>query len=372
MRAWQFSIKKLKQGHRARRTGAYMTEALSHKPSNRLQFFQQDFHLLTDLKRQLPWCWNTTMSEATHGPRHPSFLLKSQIVGLSVLPCCIIVCVTGNVLVLLSLKRYQNLRSPANVILGSLAISDLLMSLPMFIRMYSLSVKDFKGVHADIEAGISTTLIATASLHIALISIDRFISIRYALRYISIVTMTRVLKALVLLWSAAVIVVGLVLLLTASLAPHSDAKRILFYRKPQMTGTDEYDFQPWVICYKSAVILIFSILPLIIMIASYVYISKIAYVKRKRIRSELVRSATVNAKCTKTLFIVVFLYTFLNAPYTFMSVIQISDGNPNRRMHLVSTILLQLASTASCCNPYIYAYRDRHFKQAFKKILGCK
>ena len=297
--------------------------------------------------------------------------LGFQIGGLLLLSCCIIVCVTGNVLVLLSLKRYRNLRSPANAILGSLAISDLLMSLPMFIRIYSLSVKDFKGTHVDIEAGISTTLVATASLHIAFISIDRFISIRYALRYITIMTMTRVVKALVLLWSVAVIVVGLVLLLTASLASH--AKSILFYRKLRTTKTDEYDFQPWLICYKGAVILIFFLLPLIIMIASYVYISKIAYVKRKMIASELVRPAPVNAKSTTTLFIVVFLYTFLNVPYMFLSVIQITNGNMDLKTEFfVSCFLLQLSSVASCCNPYIYAYRDRHFKQAFKKILSCQ
>ena len=316
---------------------------------------------------------NTTINGTTDPKHHRHQLpLEAEMACAVFSSFCIVLCATGNVLVLLSLKRYTNLRTPANVILGSLAISDLFMIVPMFLGIYSFAVDNFKGIHADVGAGIAATLIATASLHIALISVDRFISIRCALRYISIVTMTRVVKALVFLWSTAVIVVGLVLLLTASLVPHSDAKSILFYRKPQITETHEYDFEPWVICYKSLVVIVFFILPFVVMVASYAHISQVARVKRNVIRSELVNSVTANAKCTKTLFIVVFLYTFLNAPYSLMSVVQIVTGNENKKMPLVSSPLLQVAMLASCCNPYIYAYRDRRFKQACKKILSCK
>ena len=297
----------------------------------------------------------------------PEFL---RILNDVFLPCCAVLCVTGNVLVLLSLKRYPILRTPAKVILGSLAMADLLMALPILMMSYSLAANDFIGAHADIQAGLSTTLVATTSLHIGLISIDRYISIRYALRYISLITMPRIANVLVLIWSATVVLVGLVLLVIATLAPNSHAKQLLFYRKPGMTEFKAQHFHTLLIFYKILVFVLFFVLPLITMVASYVYVSKIAYVKRRSIRSELVRIAPVNAKCTKTIFIVVLLYSVLNAPYSVVCVMQIFSNDPN--LFFSQRFLLTFASLASCCNPYIYAYRDRHFKQAFKKILTCK
>ena len=301
----------------------------------------------------------------------PADIETSKVLGNTVLlGCCVVLCVTGNTLVLLSLKRYAYLRTPAKVILGSLAMCDLLMALPMFIKVYSWIARDFNGAHADIQAGLSTTLVATASLHIGLISIDRFISIRYALRYISVVTMTKVAKLLPLIWGISVTLVGLVMLFTATLAPDSPAKLILFYRKPRMKEFNKHDIHPWVIFYKKLLFILFFVLPFITMVTCYVYISGVAYVKRRSIRSELMAIAPVNGKNTKTIFIVVVLYSILNAPYSVVCLLQIL----NKDLSLVYSIeyLLVIASLASSINPYIYAYRDRHFKHAFKKILTCK
>ena len=286
------------------------------------------------------------------------------------LGCCTVLCITGNTLVLLSLKRYPYLRTPARVILGSLAMCDLIMAFPMLIKIYSWAAIDFNGAHADIQAGLSTTLVSTASLHICLISIDRFISIRYALRYISIVTMTRIAKILTLIWCITITIVGFVMLFTAAVAPDSGAKSILFYRKPRVKGFNIHQIPPWVIFYKTLTFVLFFVLPLVTMIACYVYIGRIAYAKRRSIRSELVVVAPGNRKNTKTIFIVVVLYSILNAPFSVVCVLQILDKN----LSLVNwtVFLLFIASLASCVNPYIYAYRDRHFKQAFKKILSCK
>jgi hypothetical protein len=288
------------------------------------------------------------------------------------LSCCVALCLAGNTLILLSLKRHPTLRTPANVILGSLAFSDLLMAIPMFIMIHTLAARNFTGVHMDIQAGISTTLVATASLHIGLISLDRFISIRYALRYVSLVTMSRIAKLLALIWGVAVSLVGMVLLLTATLAPNSDAKWILFYRRPPITEHhNTHDFHPLVIVYKTLVFVLFFFLPFTTMVTSYVYVSKVVYNKRRSIRSELPAIAPVtNAKCTKTIFIVMTLYTILNIPYSVVSVIQILDEH--LKLSYCPRVFLAIASLASCCNPYIYAYRDRHFKQAFKKIVTCK
>ena len=252
----------------------------------------------------------------TNQPKPSDFEKFGRIPSVLFLGCCTLLCTVGNTLVLLSLKCYPYLRTPARVILGSLAMCDLIMAFPMFIKIYSWATKDFNGAHADIQAGLSTTLVSTASLHICLISIDRFISIRYALRYISVVTITRIAKLLALIWCITIILVGFVTLFIATVAPDSGAKSILFYRKPRMKGFNIHRIHPWVTFYKTLTFVVFFVLPFVTIIICYAYISRIAYVKRRSIRSELVVVAPGNRKNTKTIFIVVVLYSILNAPFS--------------------------------------------------------
>lgn len=311
-------------------------------------------------------------TKTTFKPTLPkSFHEVAYISNTLALSVSTVLCLVGNTLVLLSLLRYSNLRTPTNAILGSLAMSDLLMAAPMLIRLYCTAAGDFVGTHVDIQAGMSTTLVANASLHTGLISLDRFISIRYALRYNSIVTMNRIVRLLVLIWSAAFVSVGLVVLLFATVAPNSDALSILLYRR-STTDYDNTAFHPGVIFYKIFAFVLFFCLPVIIVVASYVYVGKIAYAKRRFVHAESARPepAHPNAKSTKTVFIVVLLYFIFHAPFSVVTVIQSVHMDLNLRYW--PTISLGIASLASCCNPYIYAYRDRNFKQAFKKILTCK
>ena len=278
-----------------------------------------------------------------------------------------VLCLLGNALVLISLKRYPQLRTPANVILGSLATVDLLMALPLVMMVYSLATRDFKA--SDLQAGLMSTLVASASLHIGLISIDRFISIRYALKYITIVTMKRVCGVLVIIWSVAFTLVGLVLLLAGMLDSDPQHKQILFFRKPRIRGgPHEHQFATWVLVYKCLTAILFYCLPLLTILISYAYIGKVAYGKRRSICSEAMRFWAVHLKRTKTIFIVVAIFFIFNSPYVIVSMIYML--NSGLRGLLIGTLLI--SSLASCCNPFVYAYRGRHFKQAFKKILTCK
>ncbi|XP_028395356.1 alpha-1B adrenergic receptor-like [Dendronephthya gigantea] len=299
----------------------------------------------------------------------PELSNVAQILYSTILSCCLVSCFAGNGLVLLSLKRYPNLRTPANAILGSLALADLLTGLTFTVWIYNLLSEDFGGVLANIQAGVSSTLIATASLHIALISIDRFVSIRYALRYLSLVTMTRVLKLLALVWSSTLTIVGLVAFLTTIIAPNSDAKRIMLYRSLRTTGLYSHSVHPLLVTYKILVLVLFFGLPFAVIFISYAYVAKIVHEKKRTIASEIVNRITmVNAKGTKTLFIVFLLYSILNMPYVIVTAFQLL--NTNLKLHSILRPLLVLASLAPSCNPFMYAYRDRHFKQAFRKILS--
>ena len=90
--------------------------------------------------------------------------------------------ITGNSLVLVAILRTPSLRSPSTVFLCSLAVSDLLVGLfiqPVFI----VRVMEIRGYHLD-AYNISSALACGVSLcTMATISVDRFLALRYHMRY---------------------------------------------------------------------------------------------------------------------------------------------------------------------------------------------
>ena len=93
-----------------------------------------------------------------------------------------LIAIIGNSLVLAAILRTPSLRSPSTVFLCSLAVSDLLVGLfiqPVFI----VRVMEIRGYHLD-AYNISSALACGVSLcTMAIISVDRFLALRYHMRY---------------------------------------------------------------------------------------------------------------------------------------------------------------------------------------------
>ncbi|EDO37757.1 predicted protein, partial [Nematostella vectensis] len=111
-----------------------------------------------------------------------------------------------NLLVILALIKQSSLRSKSNTILGCLALTDLLTGLitqPIIIATnitlpycYSLAI----------ELGVTVKLLGSVSLYnVTLLNIDRYIAMKKAFRYPTIVTNERLVIAEISCW-----VIGLV------------------------------------------------------------------------------------------------------------------------------------------------------------------
>lgn len=277
-----------------------------------------------------------------------------------------LLCAVGNTLILLSLKRYPNLRTPANLTFGSLAFSDLLVTCPLIIRAYSPATGRYSGLHSDIQNWLSTILLAIASLHISCISVDRYIAIKCALRYHSLVTVEKVLAALIVNWSSSVIIVGVVPLVTSITAssPEQFNGVMLYYKTKDELESNALPI--WLVICKVLVFFGYFFIPFLVMVVSYSYIMKVALAKRKAIRVQ--QQTFKQVKSTKTLCIVVAVFFLLNSPYSITNLVILFVSS--QEIYVMSQYLLILASLSSCVNPFIYAYREKHFKRAFKKILG--
>lgn len=109
------------------------------------------------------------------------------------------VAIIGNALILIALKRTASIHSPSMLILGGLAVSDLVVGIfvqPFYVAK-ELTENQLSSVVWDTAAypvcGVSL-LVITAS------SVDRYLALHYHLRYSILVTNSRVIFTTVVIW----------------------------------------------------------------------------------------------------------------------------------------------------------------------------
>ena len=136
---------------------------------------------------------------------------NSTIISLEVFLCVLnsIVALTGvieNLLLLLAIWRTSSLHSPANMILCSLAISDFINGLivqpAMVIHLISeicLSIS-FHVIAGVIWETCAAVTAAVSGLCVMLLSFDRYLALRFHLRYNDVVTNKRVIIVVAIVW----------------------------------------------------------------------------------------------------------------------------------------------------------------------------
>lgn len=117
--------------------------------------------------------------------------------------------VLSNLLIVITIGKSQELRVPANILLGSLAVTDLLVGLitqPLFIAWrlmlhYPSTICNSEVVHSLYECFLH--LCAGGSfLSLAYLSTDRFLAVSKPLHYRANVTTTQAARNMVILWLA--------------------------------------------------------------------------------------------------------------------------------------------------------------------------
>ncbi|KAM8745893.1 trace amine-associated receptor 3-like [Acanthopagrus schlegelii] len=124
----------------------------------------------------------------------------------TLLSCISVLTVVLNLLVIISISHFRQLHTPTNLILLSLAVSDLLVGLvvmpPEIILMQSCAFLD--NLSCALFYLFSFILISASVGSMVLISVDRYVAICYPLRYSSMITPRRVQIYLSLCWFCSV------------------------------------------------------------------------------------------------------------------------------------------------------------------------
>ena len=123
-----------------------------------------------------------------------------------------IVALVGSYFVLRAFHKFWKLRTASNNILVSLSIADGLLAIPLILDIIQLCLKCNVGhcplmhILKEVDGTITMFLLSVIVLHLSLMSSERFIAIKFALRYQAIVTKRRARIVSIAMWLWALVV----------------------------------------------------------------------------------------------------------------------------------------------------------------------
>ena len=250
-----------------------------------------------------------------------------------------LISIFGNTLVLGSVIATSSLRSPSIILLCGLAVSDLptLLVQPFYIGHELTSNEFMRNVMTTMAFALCGVSLAT----MALISVDRCLSLRYHLAYITRVTTHRVFFILIIVW-----LVHLLLL-------------------------NRFWVPPKYIYIGFALTFIYVIAATI----SYIYIYRIVrhhklqiHIQHQSVQSsKVLKIASVQRTIISTFvfYICIILCYF---PWFIHRLFYGAIFVSNTKTAWIFAATLVFANSA--INPFLYAWRLRELRIAIKKILG--
>lgn len=153
---------------------------------------------------------NGSLAEDVHTNSSTTLALSLQSIGVGVfLALFILSAIVGNILVILSVACNRHLQTVTNYFIINLAIADLLLSttvLPFSAIFEVLDSWIFGRIFCDIWAAVDVLCCTASIMSLCIISVDRYIGVKYSLKYPTIMTEKKAVIILVVVWLSSMVI----------------------------------------------------------------------------------------------------------------------------------------------------------------------
>ncbi|KAF3694464.1 Trace amine-associated receptor 13c [Channa argus] len=286
--------------------------------------------------------------------------LAETVFTYILLSCISFLTLVLNLLVIISISHFRQLHTPTNLLLLSLAVSDLLVGLLLMpVRILLIGSCWFLGNFICALFQYLSYIITSSSVgNMVLISVDRYVAIIDPLCYPTKVTPQRVKFCVCLCWASCVLYNGLIL---TDFLEQPDA----FYSCHGECGN--------VINYiAGAVDVILTFIgPITVIIVLYMRVFVVAVSQARAMRSHIAAVSLQGSvggiakkserKAAKTLGVVVVVFLMCFCPYFYPSLVSLDSST--------TVALVWLLYSNSCLNPLIYAFFYPWFRKSVKHIV---
>ena len=286
-----------------------------------------------------------------------------------------IVALLGSYFVLRAFHKFRKLRTASNNILVSLSIADGLLAIPLILDIIHLCVRHCPRILKEVYGTITLFLLSVIVLHLTLLSSERFIAIKFALRYQAIVTKRRARIVSIAMWLWALFVTVAVPEVLQK-ATGKDLRKVHRQIKADIDTCEVLHIR-WHLVFQAASMFL---VPLLIILCSYTYIFIVSYKQRQHVREQgrdIPGMPTVKhlMKAAHTLAIVVALCLLSIIALLVVTSLRIFCGKLLKDHHhqmLLEKIVYDVAMFLNAiCNPLIYGWKNEEFRNAFRKMLKC-
>ena len=284
--------------------------------------------------------------------------LPSPLIVLLAFMCLLIIAVNGLVIFLIHKKK--SLRTLTNMVLASLALSDLmsaLLGIPLLVICLVRNV-----IKVCVSSSIIIRFTAISSVcHVLLIACDRYIFIVHSINYHFLVTKRRAMGAILAIW--------LLSLLTSVIQ--------LSWQNLQEGALTEFDetAEEMDIKYSIACIVLFFAVPLLLMCYLYGHIFYISFKRNKRDRQlnrnfqQTHRSVLEEWRGQNVLLITMVIFAGCWLPFFLMVLDAHMESSPFSPVPVfLERLLIFVGFIPQLLNPVLCTLAKKDFRHAFKEV----
>lgn len=267
--------------------------------------------------------------------------------------------VIGNSLILISLYRFRELRSPMGILIGNLAVGDLLVGLILMpLEIIGILVSFFHRKYPClVSIGISATLTCLSVANMLAISVERFVSVAYPLKHRSAETKTLTKVSIPFIW-VSVLIIGFLPLMGLHKTHHTN----------RCTYTEVFVTEYTIFLTSFLAVCVF------VNVGVFLSVVRIALSNLTKVRDSDTdyRLARVSRNLTKTYIMMIVSAAFVICwgPFSVLTVLGLFYQWETYSIFLKWSYFLGVMNSG--INWMIYGFKNPKFRRAIIAVVKCK